>query len=55
MSSVSIPAFRLYLKNLVMAGWTQHSIADNFIDNQLACVDDNPVAVTPYWHISDTH
>jgi len=47
-SSMSIPALRPYLKNFVMAGWTQHSIPDNFIDTQLVRVDDNPVAVTPY-------
>jgi len=35
-----------------MAGWTQHSIADNFIDTQLVRVDDNPVAGTPYCHMT---
>ncbi len=52
MSSMGIPAQRPYLKNFVMAGWTQHSITDNFIDTQVVRVDDNPVAVTSYWHMT---
>jgi hypothetical protein len=52
MSSMSIPALRPYLKNFVMAGWTQQSSADNFIDTQLVRVDDNPVAGTPYCHMT---
>ena len=55
MSSMSIPTLRPYLKNFVMAGWTQHSITDNFIDTQLVRVDDNPVAVTSYWHLTSEH